>query len=201
MAQAHIVYHRNQTPNRGLAAAGILLIKVLLLIPHLWIIGILQELAYAVGYIGYFVVAFTGRMPDGISSLITVWLRWTARAYGWLVSISDVYPPFEIEPAGYGIDVRTPRNEEPSQGWAVAGIFFLKVLAAIPHLVVLAFVEAAAVLVAWIGYVIIVFSGRFPKGMQDFIAGTIQWYVRVMAWILGLTDQYPPFSLAVSPSE
>jgi len=49
------------------------------------------------------------------------------------------------------------------------------------------------VVATWFGYVIAFFTGALPKGIQDFIAGAMQWYTRVMAWLLGLTDEYPPF--------
>jgi hypothetical protein len=58
----------------------------------------------------------------------------------------------------------------------------------------------AVVVVTWVGYLVTFFTGRFPAGMQDFIAGTMQWYTRVMCWFLGLTDEYPPFGVAISPA-
>ena len=71
MTQAAIAYRHNQQPRRGLALAGaIFCVKAVLLIPHLIIIGVLQYLAYAVAYIGFWIVAFTGKFPDGLQSLI-----------------------------------------------------------------------------------------------------------------------------------
>jgi hypothetical protein len=201
VTQAEIEYRHNQEPQRGLAAAGIFGIKALLAMPHLLIISVLGNLAMLVGYIGYFVVAFTGRMPEAVGSFASLWIRWVARTYGWLASLTDRYPPFEPDPAAYEINVRIPRNDEPSQGWAVAGIFFVKLLATIPHLVALLLLTVASVVAAWIGYFVILFGGRYPAGWQDLVAGTMQWYARVWAWVLGLTDEYPPFSLATSPSE
>ena len=202
MTQAAIVYRHNQQPRRGLALAGaIFCVKAILLIPHLIIVGVLGYLAYAVGYVGFWIVAFTGEFPRGLQDLITMWLRWGARSYGWLVGITDEYPPFDPDPQGFPIDARTPVNESPRKGWAVAGIFlFPKGICAVPHLFLLWFVMIAAVVVTWVGYVVAFFTGRFPTGMQDFIAGTMQWYTRVMSWFLGLTDEYPPFGVKISPA-
>jgi hypothetical protein len=202
MTQAAIVYHHNQQPRRGLALAGVIFcVKAILLIPHLIIVGVLDYLAYAVGYIGFWIVAFTGELPRGLQDLITMWLRWGARTYGWLAGITDEYPPFDPDPQGFPIDARTPVNENPRKGWAVAGIFvFPKAICAVPHLFLLSFVMVAVVVVTWVGYVVTFFTGRFPTGMQDFIAGTMQWYTRVMCWFLGLTDEYPPFGVAISPA-
>lgn len=202
MTQAAITYRHNQQPRRGLALAGaIFCVKAILLIPHLIIVGVLQYLAMAVGYIGFWIVAVTGKFPEGLQNLISMWLRWGARSYGWLVGITDEYPPFETDPQGFPIDAITPVNWAPKKGWAVAGIlFFPKAFCAIPHLFLLWFVMIGVVVVTWIGYVVTFFTGRFPTGMQDFIAGTMQWYTRVMAWFLGLTDEYPTYGVAITPA-
>jgi hypothetical protein len=106
---------------------------------------------------------------------------------------------FETDPARYGIDAKTPHNDNPSKGWAVAGIFFVKFLVAVPHLIVIAVLSGAMYIAIWIGYFVVAFTGKLPDGIQDFVAGTYQWLIRVMAWITGLSDEYPPFSLDISP--
>jgi len=197
-----IAYRRNEQPRRGLALAGaVFLLKAVLLIPHLIIIGVLQYLAFAVAYIGFWIVAFTGKFPEGLQNLITMWVRWGVRSYGWLAGITDQYPPFEADPQGFPIDARTPVNQSPSKGWAVAGIFlFPKGICLIPHLILLWFVMIGVAVVTWLGYVVTFFTGRFPAGMQDFIAGAMQWYTRVMTWFLGLTDRYPTYGVAIAPT-
>ena len=199
MTQAEVVYRRNTNPGKGLAVAGIFVVKWFLAIPHFIIVGILGWVAMVAGYIGYFIVAFTGKLPDGIQTLVSMYLRWYVRAYGWVAGVADEYPPFDIDPAGYGIDAKIPRNDNPNQGWAVAGIFFVKFIAAIPHMIVLGVLIFAAMVTLWVGYLVVAFTGKLPDGIQDFVVGTFQWYARVLAWLTGLTDEYPPFSLGVSP--
>jgi hypothetical protein len=199
MNQAEVVYRRNVNPAKGLAVAGIVFVKWLLAIPHLIIVSILGSLAMVAGYIGYFIVAFTGKLPDGIQTFVSMWMRWYVRTYGWVAGIADEYPPFETDPARYGIDAKTPHNDNPSKGWAVAGIFFVKFLVAVPHLIVIAVLSGAMYIAIWIGYFVVAFTGKLPDGIQNFVAGTYQWLMRVMAWITGLTDEYPPFSLEISP--
>ena len=62
------------------------------------------------------------------------------------------------------------------------------------HVIVLYFVTLVAYLAAWIGYFIILFTGRQPEGFDRFITGTLAWWVRVYAWLAGLTDVYPPLA-------
>jgi hypothetical protein len=199
MSEPTFVDRHAVDPSRGLAATGVLVIKGLLALPHLIVASVLSNLASILAYIGYFVVTFTGEMPTGIFRLMEISFKWNARTYGWLIGYTDDYPPFETDPQ-YPVDVKLERPINPSKGWAVAGIFFIKVIALLPHLIALAFVGLAAVLATWFGYWAVLFTGRLPVGIQDFVAGTGQWYLRAYAFLFGITDEYPKFSLEATPS-
>jgi hypothetical protein len=68
---------------------------------------------------------------------------------------------------------------------------------AIPHYIVLFFLWIAAIVVVIIAWFAILFTGRYPRGMFDFVQGVIRWGARVGAYAFVLvTDRYPPFSLA-----
>ena len=73
----------------------------------------------------------------------------------------------------------------------------MKWLLAISHYVVLAFLWVATVVVVIVAWFAIVFTGRYPRGMFDFVEGVIRWHNRVIAYaFLLVTDVYPPFRLA-----
>ena len=73
----------------------------------------------------------------------------------------------------------------------------VKVFLAIPHFIVIAFLDLAAVVVIIVAWFAILFTGRYPKGIFDFVEGVIRWNNRVLGYaILLVTDRYPPFSLA-----
>ena len=68
---------------------------------------------------------------------------------------------------------------------------------AIPHWIVLIFLWIAVLVVVFISWLAIIFTGRYPRGLFDFVEGVIRWGARVVAYSLVLvTDRYPPFSLA-----
>jgi hypothetical protein len=182
--------------SRGWAALGIFNLKSFALFPHLIIVGALQTAAFILAYVGYFMILFTGHQPDGINRFIANTIGWYTRVSAFLGSTTDEYPPFEFDAVGYPARFEyTPDESERSKGWALAGVFFVKMLAAIPHLVALAVVQIVAFIGAWFGYWVILFTGTHPKGIHDFVAGAIRWGARVSAWITSLTDVYPPFSL------
>lgn len=196
-----LTYRRNTNPSRGLAATGIIFIKFLLALPHLVVISALTNLANLLAYIGFWIVAFTGEMPQAVHRLLEISLNWSTRAYAWVFGLDDAYPPFETDPA-YSASFPVSRPQSPSKGWAVAGLLvFPKALMLIPHAIVLAFLMVGGMFALWFGYVATAITGKYPEGIQDFLAGTMQWGLRVQAWFTGLTDDYPPFSLQVTPTE
>jgi hypothetical protein len=62
---------------------------------------------------------------------------------------------------------------------------------------VLFFLYIAVVVVVIVAWFAILFTGRYPRGMFEFVEGVIRWHNRVVgyAFIL-ITDRYPPFSLS-----
>lgn len=199
MSMPELVYRRAVAPKRGLAATGIVFIKLLLAFPHLIIVNALQSLSYVAGYIGYWVVGLTGQMPGGLYRFMEITYGWNARAWGWIIGYTDAYPPFEID-AEYPVAVRMSKPDSPSRGWAWAGVFFLKFVVLIPHFVALAFVLFASFLAVWFGYWAVLFTGKLPIGIQDFAAGAMQWTQRVYAFLAGISDDYPKFSLQITPA-
>jgi hypothetical protein len=71
----------------------------------------------------------------------------------------------------------------------------VRIILAIPHLVVLYALSIAAEVVLIICWFAALFLGRLPEGLADFLSGYLRWVTRVQAYLLLLTDQYPPFAL------
>jgi Domain of unknown function (DUF4389) len=76
------------------------------------------------------------------------------------------------------------------------GLPLVKWLLAIPHYVVLLVLTIAAFFAAIMAWFAVLFTGRYPRPLFDFIEGVIRWHNRVGAYaFLLITDRYPPFSL------
>jgi uncharacterized membrane protein len=119
-------------------------------------------------------------------------VRLEARIYSYLFLLRDEYPSVDDEQAVH-VDIVYPDAKNDLNRW----LPLVKWLLAIPHYIVLVFLYIAGVVVVIIAWFAILFTGRYPRGMFDFVVGVLRWSLRVGAYaFLLVTDRYPPFSLA-----
>jgi len=119
-------------------------------------------------------------------------VRLEARIYAYLYLLRDEYPSVDQEQSVH-LDLVYPDAQNDLNRWLPLVKWFL----AIPHLIVLIFLNIAAAVVVIIAWFAILFTGRYPRGMFDFVVGVVRWDLRVSAYaFLLVTDRYPPFSLA-----
>jgi hypothetical protein len=76
----------------------------------------------------------------------------------------------------------------------------VKWLLAIPHYIVLFFLAIGVIFVKIVAFFAVLFTGRYPRGMYDYVAGVFRWGWRVSAYVYLLRDEYPPFTLDEDPS-
>jgi hypothetical protein len=99
-------------------------------------------------------------------------------------------------PRGYPVRVEADYPPQSSRPLALCGALYpFKVLLLMPHLFILYFLGLAAGVVVYVGFWVVLFTGRYPRGMYEFALGVLCWQTRVSAWLFGLADLYPPFSL------
>jgi hypothetical protein len=117
-------------------------------------------------------------------------MRFTSRVAVYLALMDDRYPSTD-EAQGVHLDAEYPDvPRDLSRGMPLVKWFL-----AIPHFFVLAFLWLAAFFVVILAWFVVLFTGRYPRGMFDFVEGVFRWSVRVTAYaILLYTDVYPPFS-------
>jgi hypothetical protein len=118
-------------------------------------------------------------------------LRFSNRVGVYLALMDDNYPSTD-EKQSVTLDYPYPDVEHELNRWLPLVKWFL----AIPHYIVLFFLWIAAFVMVVIAWFAILFTGRYPRGAFDFVAGVLRWTNRVAAYAFVLvTDRYPPFSL------
>jgi len=189
------------------------LVKWFLLIPHLVLLAFLWLGVAVVTVIAWFAILFTGEYPRSLFTYTTGVLRWTWRVtfYGYSALGTDRYPPFSFEaepdyPAGLDID----RPAQLSRGLIFVKSWFL----ALPHLLIVGVVAgwgtgrgllgdewgvtggpALLDLLVLVAAGCLLFLGSYPRGLFDLVVGLNRWVFRVLAYVLLLRDDYPPFRL------
>jgi hypothetical protein len=118
-------------------------------------------------------------------------LRFTNRVGIYFALMDDRYPSTDEEQSVH-LDVPYPDAVNGLNRW----LPLVKWLLAIPHYIVLAFLYLGAFFVVIVVWFAILFTGRYPRGLFDYIEGVIRWHNRVVGYALVLvTDAYPPFRL------
>jgi hypothetical protein len=169
----------------------LIFVKWLLAIPHIIVLYFLGLIAYLLIFIAFFAILFTKKYPKGLFDFVVNYYRWNANVGAYTGLLRDEYPPFSFDAGQYPVTLEVDYPEELGR-WMP----FIKWLLAIPHFIALMFVGLIAILFYIIAFFAILFTGKFPRGMFDFIVGTSRWNYRVTAYaFLLLTDEYPPFSL------
>ncbi|MFC1905802.1 DUF4389 domain-containing protein, partial [Chloroflexota bacterium] len=117
--------------------------------------------------------------------------RFSTRVWAYLSLMTDVYPSTDEEQSVH-IDI-----EYPDAATLSRGLPLVKWILAIPHLIVLICLFIAVDVVIIIVWFAILFTGRYPRQLFDFVVDVYRWSLRVFTYaFLLVTDKYPPFSFS-----
>jgi len=118
--------------------------------------------------------------------------RFANRVGIYLALMDDRYPSTDDHQSVH-LEYVYPDAQRDLNRW----LPLVKWLLAIPHYIVLFFLDIALIVVVIVAWFAILFTGRYPRGMFTFVEGVIRWHNRVLAYaFVMITDRYPPFSLS-----
>ncbi len=171
------------------------LVHWFLAIPHLIVAGALDYVSGAVAFISWFVILFTGKLPEGLADFQVMILRYTARAQLYAGFMYEEFPPFDFtmtpeDPGGSPVAVNvTPALENRNRLTVGLRIFWL--IPAVFYAMLIGFVG----MICWfLAFFAILFTGSWPEGLRSWVMKLNRVGIRFQAYALLLTDEYPPFA-------
>jgi hypothetical protein len=173
------------------------LVQWFLAIPHfvvLYVLGFVQDV---IGIVSWFVILFTGALPEGLANLQVMIIRYSTRTYAYAAFLKEEYPPFTFDttPTDPGNDARIRVDIVPQLANRNRLTVAFRILLLIPQIIVLFLLAVANFVAVLIAFFAVLFTGSWPVGLRDFVLSVMRWGVRVQAYCWLLTDEYPPFAL------
>lgn len=136
-------------------------------------------------------ILFRKRYPRWWFDFLREFTRFSGRVFAYLLLLTDRYPS-TVDEQGVHLEIDYPDVERDLNRW----LPLIKWLLVLPHLIVLAILGVFAFLSVIAAWFSILFAGRYPEFLFQFVVGFWRWGLRVQAYaFLLVTDQYPPFSL------
>ena len=136
-------------------------------------------------------IVFREKYPRWFYDFNVAYLRFHNRIIGYLLLLRDEYPSVDEEQSVH-LDLPYPDVRSDLNRW----LPLVKWLLAVPHYVVLFVLDIAVAVVAVAAWIMILFTGRYPRSLFDFVVAVMRWHNRVIGYAFALvTDEYPPFRL------
>ena len=196
------------------------LVKWVLIIPHAIVLFFLWIAFLVLSVVAFFAILITARYPRSIFDFNVGVLRWSWRVgyYSYSALGTDQYPPFSLaDDPNYPARLAIEYPQSLSRGLVLVKWWLL----ALPHYLIIGVFTGAAFagysqvrdnnawaygsgligLLVCIAGLVLLFVGRYPRGLFDLVLGMNRWVFRVSAYTALMTDQYPPLRLDMGGNE
>jgi len=163
-------------------------------IPHYFVLFFVSIASLVVLFMAWWAVLFTTRYPRSLFDFIVCYFRWEARVEARLNHLADGYPVFGLEQSDPRLTLDVPYPERLNRWHLLLRTFFGWLYCLIPHGFILFFRLIASMVLIFLAWWSVLFTGKYPKRWHDFNVGTQRWMWRVNVYLAFLSDTYPPFS-------
>jgi hypothetical protein len=165
------------------------LARFLLVIPHLIWLTLYSMVAIVVVFVNWFATLLTGRTSRRRHQWIERYLRYSVFVNSYLYVLANPYPPFHGARGAYTVDLEV---DGPDTQRRLVTAF--RLILAIPALVVTWVFNQVMQIVGLLGWLIAIFIGRMPRGMEDLGLYCLRYQTQTYAYLAIVTDRYPTFA-------
>lgn len=164
-------------------------------LPHALVLIFLLIWSSLLNFISFWAILITGKYPEKMFNYQLNLQRWSLRVNARLQNLSDGYPAFGLSASDSNIIIELERPEKSNRGTVLLRAIFGFLYVLLPHAFCLIFLLLGASFVRLIAFWAVLITGKYPKGMHDYMVGLLRWQYRISIYMGYMTDVYPPFSL------
>jgi hypothetical protein len=169
-------------------------------IPHMIVQLFLSIGLMFINIFRFWIILFTGKWPKGMFDYAVKMQRYQLRVQARTLNLVDGYPAFGLNGTDNNTDFDIAYQESYSRASLLIRAFFGPIMV-FPHLFVILFRLLGMMFILGITWLIVLITGKYPKGIHDFVVGTFRIQARVACYLYYLTPNYPSFSGDVQPDE
>ena len=161
--------------------------RLILAIPHIFALLCLNLGGFVLAFAGWWAAFCIGRLPGFAVSYLSGLARWNARVLGYLLLLTDVYPPFTVDDSpGYPVVIAIPERERLNR----FAVFFRGTLAIWANIVANS-VGGGAAIVAFVAWLITLVTGKLPAPLHLAFTAVLRYQTRYYCYLGLLTPTYP----------
>ena len=174
---------------------------IYILIPHYFLLIFVGLWAAILQFVAFWVILFTGKYPQSMFEFQVGVMKWSTRLMARMFNLSDGYPAFGIKGTDEYTDLTVPYPEKVSRGLTLLRVFFGWIYVMIPHGFILYFRMIWVMILAFLAWWAVLFTGKYPENWHGWVVGQLRWQMRVNLYMYYMTDTYPPFTGDELPEE
>jgi len=163
-------------------------------IPHMFLLMFLSLWSGILTIISWWIIMFTGSYPESFYTFQVDLIRWQTRVNLRLYNLSDGYPAFGLTAEDEAFKLDIPYPDTMNRALQLVKLFFGALYVGIPHGFLLIFRSLATLVLMFLAWWMVLFTGSYPASWHDFNVGTLRWSLRVNLYLKFMSDEYPPFS-------
>lgn len=162
--------------------------------PHAFLLMFFGLWGSLLSFLSFWIILFTGRYPESFFEFQVKLLRWQVRLNARMFNLADGYPSFGINGSDEHTQFDVEYPESLSRGLLLIKVFFGYFYIILPHGFLLMFRYFATIVLSFLAWWVVLFTGKYPESWHEFNVGTLRWGLRLNLYIGFMTDKYPPFS-------